>query len=380
MSLHFEARRQRTIEAQVRATANAPSFLASVGIKDRRGRDYRCPRCGDFRLVAYAADGGVGHTFTCHKCSTGKLDGIGLYRWLHSASFTEAREWLMSVAGLADDGALTPSPTRTLMPCAEQVPSSVTLEAFRVGANVLLSVARPLTLSSAAGSYMANRHMFDVAVDAGLMHLGCDSKEVAQAARWARDSVGEAAAVASGIWSQGNALSYGYARFPHASHSLVIPWLDGGGKVSAIRRRAIGPVAGEVSKYMTTRGAPVPPLPFMHRSDVRDAHGERFRSVVICEGELDALMLRAHGEQAGHLPSGALVVAVGGASMVGRFRSVASWRELLSGREAVLAFDADRAGVEAAQRLGAILREQGHKVTTLRPPTGKDWGEALGAA
>lgn len=379
----FDKRQRLTIAAKAQATADPRQFLHLLGVKHRRGNDYRCPKCGDFRLCAYKHDGG-GYTFTCHKCRPGeKLDAIEVYLWLQGGTFNEARDWLMSMTCLSDGEALKPSPLKAPSP-ASPAPGpdgfKATPEAFRAGANALLSVSLPLTLGSAAGSYLAERQLFDVCLDAGVRHLGSSVDETKQLARTARDQIGEVAALASGLWSVSAKCPGGHAFLPYLSHTLVIPWRDQQGQVCAIRRRVVGALSGDVAKYMTTKGAPVPPLPFMHPSDAAACMSSRFGHVVITEGEFDALMLRAHGEQAGVIPSGSLVVASGGASMVGRFLSVRGWREMLEGREVVLAFDADKAGQEAARRLAGALSTAGVHGRITAPRGGKDWAETLGRA
>ena len=382
MSAHFEARQRLTTEAKAQATASPRAFLARVGIHARRGRDYRCPKCSRFRLCAYPAKDG-GHTFTCHKCKPGTLDAIGLYQWVHDATFSDARDWLLSITGLGDVDTREPrsiqapltAPTQPTEPDA----SRMTMAAFRVGASALLLASRPLTLDSTAGGYLGARGLFDIAVDTGLLHLGSTPADVRNLARRARDSIGEDVAILSGLWRPGNDKSFGHAVFPFAGHTLLIPWLDCEGRIAGLRRRVVGP-PGDLPKYVASKGAPVPPLPFMHRGDAASCMSEGFSRLVITEGEFDALALRARGEAEGVIPGGCLVVATGGASMTGRFLTQPGWRALLEGREVLLALDGDTAGREASQRLATALQAVGVHGRILVPRGGKDWCETLAGA
>lgn len=86
------------------------------------------------------------------------------------------------------------------------------------------------------------------------------------------------------------------------------------------------------------------------------------RCLAICEGQFDALALSACG-----IPAIALIGV--------------SWPEwlprALAFRNVLLATDADKAGDEAAAKLGPELSSRGAHTLRLRPKTAKDWGEAI---
>lgn len=86
-------------------------------------------------------------------------------------------------------------------------------------------------------------------------------------------------------------------------------------------------------------------------------------AIVITEGELDALALRSLGMNA--------VSSTGGS---GTWKE--EWSDLLKGREVIVCYDADLAGVEGALRV-AMTFPQGVKIAWIPPQYGKDPTEVI---
>ena len=374
----YDQRNADKLEAMQRATSNPASFLAQFSCK-RVGGAFVCPRCKRPKLYARPPKG-AGYLFSCERgCvrDDGRpahgMDAIAFHQFVHGSDFKSAREWLMSYAGMTDAAPLSVPMPLAVHPASEWTPGhKATLDAFRMGAEAVLSraprVADARTHPYLAALWLPGSLRGAVAADAGMHYLG-NPHEAAALFQDVTRAIGWGALKASGVGLYGE----------RTGHGLVVPWLGEDGRVAALRYRYV-PAPGRTdadvpepwSKYLMTKGAPTPAVPFMHPGDVVRCRSTDFTHVAICEGEFDALALR----RSSLIPESTLCVATGGTGMVARFNPGREWHEVIKGRRVYLATDADRAGDEAADKLAAALAGR-CPTRRLRPARAGDWCSEL---
>jgi DNA primase catalytic core len=127
---------------------------------------------------------------------------------------------------------------------------------------------------------------------------------------------------------------------------LLIPWRDEHGRIATIAARTIG---NDEPRYLYLQGAP---LPAFFRADRFRARADETVPLVVVEGLIDALLMRAVGT--------GNVVATGGTSISERH---VEWIVASGFGKVVLAFDADEPGVTATRRMIDLLRA---KAPTIR--------------
>ena len=149
-------------------------------------------------------------------------------------------------------------------------------------------------------------------------------------------------------------------------HRLVIPWRGPDGAVLTLQRRLMRTPRDGEPKYVFPSGRR-PGWPYgaeaIQWAQVGDA-------VAFVEGAPDVLAFRrmAHVRQ---MPR----VLVLGLPGVKGWRP--EWPKLACGRLALVALDADKAGDDARDFIGALWRAGSKDVRRLRPRKGKDWGEEI---
>lgn len=376
----FTRRNDELAQLMSLATEDVEYFLAELDIVEHRSSDYLCPKCVKFRFCSYAGEyTGEGSHFVCHQCETGKLDAISLYRWLTGSSFTQAREWLQAfVQHLASSNE---EQVRAVDFARSSARTPGDGHAYWDVARALVAYASPLNWRFGAGRYLDERGLFALCVDAGVRELGESARAVEMTTGRLLAMVGEDDALASGIWTnKGNGLvGEETVRFPFLRHNVLIPWHEPSGGIGALRRRLSDGQCGR-PKYVMPAGSPTPPVPYMHPSDIERWLSGGYSQLVITEGELDALALRAHLAIVG-LPSTSLVVACGGTASLSRFHSTGPWAQGTLGKYVVLALDSDEAAYAACKKHEVPLNRVAAEVSRLEPSQmlsgAKDWVNVL---
>ena len=158
-------------------------------------------------------------------------------------------------------------------------------------------------------------------------------------------------------------LAPGGRTLSHPAARVVIPWRTAAGTVATIQRRRLD--AG-VPKYVFPSGrAPSAPYGVDRLAELGpDA------PVAFVEGAVDVLALRILYRRNG------VARVVLGIPGLGGWRP--AWAELARGRDAIVAFDGDKAGEDAVEGVARDLFDAGAlRVRRAAPVGAKDWAEAL---
>lgn len=109
----------RADEIHQRLGASWPQILVQLGIPESalRNRHGPCPACGGKDRFRFDNKQDRG-TYFCSQCGAG--DGFSLLERVHGWTFAEARNRVVEVAGLSDQGVSAPTPSRRATP-AENV-------------------------------------------------------------------------------------------------------------------------------------------------------------------------------------------------------------------------------------------------------------------
>jgi hypothetical protein len=159
-------------------------------------------------------------------------------------------------------------------------------------------------------------------------------------------------------------------RLSFPGHRLLVPWRDRDGRITTLQRRIVGARGGrDVPPYLFAKGRSVPAAPF--GAELYDEAMAFLGDVpvVVTEGPLDCLarrkLARLEGER----------IVVLGAPSCTTARS--EWAPYFDGRDVVIAFDADEAGDDGAQRFAETCCRGARSVEREHPRGAKDWGDVL---
>ena len=302
-----------------------------------RGKRFFCPLCqpeGGRTPDLAVADAG----FCCFKCNE-KGDLIKLVQVVRGVDFAEAVAWLASGTGVdwptsgrrSRSSSTAPSrrpadsqpATRQQPPAAAPTPgpaggSTDVLAAF-------LAACRPV--DGPALAYLTGRGISAVVVQQlGLRFCGQEFGDVMTdlEGRFGRDAL-TAAGLLTKSSKTGKVYPTFWPLFAKKVGFLVIPYVDGGRTLYLKARPVIDKAKAaelDVPRFLNTGGSV--PCPF-NADGIKDA-----TSVLICEGETDALTALSNGYQAVGLP--------------GWSSFKVGWLDRFRGKNVFLVMDADKAG------------------------------------
>jgi len=256
----------------------------------------------------------------CHKSGGFYVHGQGPVPWLshlESGAMPRGRDYVEAVRRLAHaagvDTTSLDHPQRATTVRDSGVPA-IREAWFQHAVDLLGHPAR----GADARAYLESRGITQLAAITGLVGVAPHQTEAWR--RLVRDGHEPAAISSSGVLSD--------SRTPGR---VVGAWRDQSGAVATIWARSTNPDAPSRERYLYTRGARRPALPYL-------AHETTASEVVMVEGVLDALVMRARGHDA--------AVALGGSSA-----GEATWRALSRHgvRHAWLLADHDAAGDQACR-------------------------------
>jgi DNA primase len=233
----------------------------------------------------------------CHQSGGFFIHGQGPVAWLshlESGAMPRGRDYVDAVRRLAHAAGVDTSPLdRAESPVAQRDSGVAAVREawFRHSVELL----RHPTRGADGRAYLASRGITDSLAIGGLVGVAPHQAEAWR--RLTRDGHDRDAINASGVLAD--------SRTPGR---IVGAWRDESGAVATIWARSTNPAAPARERYLYTRGARRPALSYL-------AYESGGPDVVIVEGVLDALAMRAHGHSA--------VVALGGSNA-----SEATWRAL----------------------------------------------------
>ena len=275
----------------------------------------------------------------CHKSGGFYVHGQGPVPWLshlESGAMPRGRDYVEAVRRLAHaagvDTTSLDHPQRATTVRDSGVPA-IREAWFQHAVDLLGHPAR----GADARAYLESRGITQLDAITGLVGVAPHQTEAWR--RLVRDGHEPAAISASGVLSD--------SRTPGR---VVGAWRDQSGAVATIWARSTNPDAPSRERYLYTRGARRPALPYL-------AHETTASEIVMVEGVLDALAMRARGHDA--------AVALGGSSA-----GETTWRALSRHgvRHAWLLADHDAAGDQACRTATRSLLRTDARTTPVHPP------------
>ncbi|MDP9258664.1 MAG: toprim domain-containing protein [Actinomycetota bacterium] len=255
----------------------------------------------------------------CHQRGGFYIHGQGAVPWLShlaSGAMPRGRDYVDAVRRLAHAAGIdtTPLDQSNHTQRRDSGVPAVRVAWFQHAVELLRDPAR----GAGVRAYLGSRGITNLDVIEGLVGVAPPHAEAWR--RLTEEGHERAAISASGVLAD--------SRLPGR---LVGAWRDESGSIATIWARSTHADAPARERYLYTRGARRPALPYL-------AQETRATEVVIVEGVLDALALRAHGRTA--------AVALGGSSA-----AEATWRALSRRgvRHAWLFADHDPAGDQACR-------------------------------
>ena len=262
--------------------------------------------------------------FRCFVCNDVRGDVISLVQIALGVSFPEAIKWLK------DD---TPSIIRDSQ---KYYPKKNMRNAQKTEAHPkffrekmifdFLSLLSPIPPNSAAGWWLAKRHIYKPTWDKVLLRLMDDYNHVSNSLL-AKHSL-EDLQLAGLFNNQGN-LRYG-------RHPIIIPYVDEMHRPFFFQARAID--KNIRPKELNFQGS----IPFPYNREALDG---KFGTVYLCEGAIDTLTLLGNGFSAVGIPG------------VNSFKP--EWVSLFSNKKVILCLDNDEAGRAGEERISVLLKEAG---------------------
>lgn len=365
--------------ARIKRELAAPATtLARLGIEARReGRGFKihCPWHEDRRPSCSVRVGSHGDLAVhCFSCGAG---GDVLSLLAQVRGLDPSREFLriLNEAEVLLGLTLVSPDTATLGP-----PEPVSDEQFSALAETLLRLA-PVGSELDAAKYLDGRGVLPLAGTWGALPSERGRRDELRSALI--DRFGEDAWLRSGLANRDGS-------WMRPSHRLLIPYRAAGvqGAVLNIQRRAL---LDEKPKYVSAAGRP------LGLFGIEDAVEELGPGVALAfvEGAIDCLSYRILTERRrtrrgvvgrpelgptffdspSALSDDVELAAAVGLPGVGSWRK--EWAELARGRAAIIAFDADGAGEQAAGRIAADLWAAGATDVLRDTPKAHDWNDQL---
>lgn len=265
----------------------------------------------------------------CHQSGGFYIHGQGPVPWLshlESGTMPRGREYVDAVRRLARTAGVDTAALDESRPSGrhDPIPAMAAREAWFQHAVELLDHSGR---GANARAYLASRGITALESVEGLVGVAPLQPEAWK--RLVREGHEREAISGSGVLAD--------SRMPGR---VVGAWRDESGAVASIWARTTNPKSPARERYLYLRGARRPPLPYL-------AYEVKATDIVIVEGVLDALAMRAHGHTA--------AVALGGSST-----TEATWRALSRRgvRHAWLLADHDAAGDQACRAATrSILRD-----------------------
>lgn len=256
----------------------------------------------------------------CHQSGGFYIHGQGPIPWLshlESGQMPRGRDYVDAVRRLAQAAGIDATPLDQPQRAASARDSGIAAVREAWFHHSIELLQHP-TRGADARAYLAARGIRQLEVIEGLVGVAPQQSEAWR--RLTRDGHERQAISAAGVLAD--------SRTPGR---IAGAWRDESGSVATIWARSIESDCPARERYIYTRGARRPALPYL-------AHETRGAEIVIVEGMLDALALRARGNQA--------AVALGGSSA-----TQATWRALArhGARHAWLLADHDQAGDQACR-------------------------------
>jgi len=276
--------------------------------------------------------------FRCFVCDNVKGDVISLVRIALGISFSEAIKWLKADTPsiIRDSQKYFPKKNTQSEQKKEEYPKffkeKIIFDFLR-----LLS---PIPPNSAAGWWLAKRHIYKPTWDKVLLRLIDDYNHVSNELL-AKHSLEDLQA--AGIFNSQGKLRYG-------KHPLIIPYVDEMHRPFFFQARAIDKdIQPKELNYQGT-------IPFPYNKEALDG---KFGTIFLCEGAIDTLTLLGNGLNA---------VGIPGANS---FKP--EWVKLFCNKKVILCLDNDKAGRAGEERISALLKEAGLETTSFGLlPEGQD--------
>jgi len=282
--------------------------------------------------------------FRCFACNNVKGDAISLVQIALGISFLEAIKWLKSdTPSIIRDSQKSPIKKSKQSGQKKEEPPKFFKEKIIFD---FLSLLSPIPPNSAAGWWLAKRHIYKPIWDKVLLRLLDDYDRVSR--RLLAEHSLEDLQFAGLFNSQGN-LRYG-------RHPLIIPYIDERHRPFFFQARAID--KNIQPKELNFQGT----IPFPYNKEVLDG---KPGTVYLCEGAIDTLTLLGNGFSA---------VGIPGANS---FKP--EWSGLFRNKKVILCLDNDEAGRAGEERISALLKEAGLETRSLGLlPDGEDINSWLG--
>jgi DNA primase len=282
--------------------------------------------------------------FRCFVCNNVKGDAISLVQIALGISFLEAIKWLKSdTPSIIRDS--QKSPIKKSKQSGQKKEEHPKFFKEKIIFD-FLSLLSPIPPNSAAGWWLAKRHIYKPTWDKVLLRLLDDYDHVSR--KLLAEHSLEDLQFAGLFNSQGN-LRYG-------RHPLIIPYIDERHRPFFFQARAID--KNIQPKELNFQGT----IPFPYNKEVLDG---KPGTVYLCEGAIDTLTLLGNGFSA---------VGIPGANS---FKP--EWSGLFRNKKVILCLDNDEAGRAGEERISSLLKEAGLETRSLGLlPDGEDINSWLG--
>ncbi len=262
--------------------------------------------------------------FRCFVCDNVKGDVISLVQIALGIPFLEALKWLKDdTPSIIRDSQKYPTKKNTQSGQKKEEHPKFFKEKIIFD---FLSLLSPIPPNSAAGWWLAKRHIYKPTWDKVLLRLLDDYDHVSR--KLLAEHSLEDLRFAGLFNSQGN-LRYG-------KHPLIIPYVDEMHRPFFFQARAID--KNIQPKELNFQGA----IPFPYNREALDG---KFGTIYLCEGAIDTLTLLGNGFNA---------VGIPGANS---FKP--EWVSLFRNKKVILCLDNDEAGKAGEKRISALLKDAG---------------------